>query len=298
MLLQPIRMDTLSNLSIENSVQSNSFPEPLKTHPTFVIKKLKDLLSTIKKLNTESPNRQDELLEISKKLRNLSYVSFLDGKERAEKYTTEGRNFYNSLTKGSTDIFQAIQNADSNFLDHKKWHEIKIKEFLDEVELCNELTEINSTNTSSPIITKFIDDSGIENHYYKILIEQINKSYHYKLYTILLVLIRKLFENLFIDILRKKYSQNTELYLNKRGKHHPFYQIISNTKEKIQLGEFDSVKSDFNEVILWVEKLRSEGGKSAHSITFDLSKNEIDILKNDTNRKLNLLYHRVFSMLK
>ena len=172
-----------------------------------------------------------------------------------------------------------------------------IKDFGDDCVISNKglefLEDLDSSKKEldlpSKVLKKFIDNVDTIDHFYDKLIEEINKSFSYKMYTVSLILIRKLFENLIIDILRKKYKNNIELFQNSKGKYHQFHIILKNTREKVDAGDFESVKKDFVEPLRWISKLRDEGSKSTHSITFDIRSEELSELKDEIERNYNLL---------
>lgn len=107
----------------------------------------------IKELNTLSSQQSNELtlildkdnsiselklVEISKKIRNLLKVGYVDGKERSDEYNLEGGRFYNSIQlKRETERFKPNLEK-SIFLENVLWHKMKVSEFVDELMLIKE----------------------------------------------------------------------------------------------------------------------------------------------------------------
>jgi len=149
--------------------------------------------------------------------------------------------------------------------------------------------KINNVQEVYENLKTFLEINHLQDPFYVKLIEQINKCYRYKMPDIALERIRKLFENLLIDILKKKYQNDVSSYQNLKKKHHQFHIIVENTKEKIKNGDFENVRSDFEEAINWVVKLRDKGSKSTHSITFDVKTKYLDEIHDEIVRKTELL---------
>ena len=135
----------------------------------------------------------------------------------------------------------------------------------------------------------FLEIEHFQDPFYTKLIEQINKCYLDEMPDLALERIRKLFENLIIDVLKKKYQSDVSTYQNAKKRHHPFHIVVTNTKEKIRNGDFDNVRNEFEEAINWISKLRDKGSKSTHSITFDVKTEYLDEINNEIERKVALL---------
>lgn len=142
---------------------------------------------------------------------------------------------------------------------------------------------------------KFIDLVKYPDDFYKTLIEEINFLYISKCAMSLSILIRKLIENLIIDILRKNYgTAQIDFYYNpNRGRFHDF---------SVLLKKLDEVQTDFHHVtqnldttfIRELNDYRETGNSSAHSIDSNISIGEFNSKKDDINNKVKLLI-RVFN---
>lgn len=240
---------------------------------------------------------EPKLLDISKKIRNLLKVGYTDGKERSEQYTIEGGNFYKSINR-ERQPFERVKDVPRKiFLQHAYWHKTKIKEYLNELELIKEAIDKSHTKTEPKTYELYLKMDDYPEPFYRTLVERINHLYYYDFFPESLLLIRKLFENLVIDILKKKYPDETDLYIGVNRKHHKFHIIIKNLNRKIDNGDFDNSKSELLEAIIWASKLRDEGGKTSHSITFNVDKPYLDQIAQQVKRNTDLLI-RVFNLIK
>lgn len=113
--------------------------------------------------------------------------------------------------------------------------------------------------------------------FYSSLISDINKTYQTRIYDATLVLSRKLFESLIIDILRGHYgNQNIRMFFNPdRGEYHSFAKLINKLESNIGDFKHYSLKLD-QEFINKVNEFRVDANTSAHSIEVDISENEIE----------------------
>ncbi|MHA1345417.1 MAG: hypothetical protein ACTSYH_15115 [Candidatus Heimdallarchaeaceae archaeon] len=137
-----------------------------------------------------------------------------------------------------------------------------------------------------------IEDTFIPNPFYKRLIQEINACYYSNTYTSTMVMIRKLFENLLIDILRKRYkndSNKTHLYW--KGRYFERYaKLITNLKKNI--GDFMqySTKMD-NDLITFLDDfIRLPANASAHTIENLIERNELESKMQKINYYCDLLF--------
>lgn len=107
----------------------------------------------------------------------------------------------------------------------------------------------------------------IPDDFYKKLIEEINQLYQNGLALALSVLVRKLLENLVIDILRKQYGSKeiSLFYDTKRRRFHDFSDLIENLKEKQADFHYVSDSLD-NNIIVDIKSYKEKGNSGAHSI--------------------------------
>ncbi|MFW6016319.1 MAG: hypothetical protein ACOCRK_07755 [bacterium] len=124
---------------------------------------------------------------------------------------------------------------------------------------------------------KILDINNLPDYFYEELQEQINKAYIYGLYSAVLIFARKFLENLIIDILRKKYGmENIEMFYNpSQGRFWNFNTLINNLESK--LADFRPIESSINiNLVDDINVYRQKGNASAHSITLNIDKEDID----------------------
>lgn len=133
---------------------------------------------------------------------------------------------------------------------------------------------------------EFLKAIAVPDDFYRKLINEINLLYENQLPMSLSILIRKLFENLIIDILRKKYgTAELSLYYNtSRGRFHDFSVLLQN---------LDSRKTDFHYIspnldksfIQNINQYRETGNSGAHSIdvkiNFDYFSQNKDVINHN-----------------
>ena len=147
--------------------------------------------------------------------------------------------------------------------------------------------------------SKFIETEVIwmPDDFYRRLIAEINRAYAYEMPMALSVTVRKLLENLVIDILRKKYSTNhLELYYDtSRRRFQSFSLLLDNLKKK--KGEFHYISDSLNsDAIRTLEQYRGTGNAGAHSIDTNLTIEYFADKKDEINYLVNLLM-RIFQRL-
>lgn len=136
--------------------------------------------------------------------------------------------------------------------------------------------------------TNFIPDT-----FYNSLLSQINVTYLDNCYTATMILIRKLFENLLIDILRKKFSTEEEkkLYWDiSRKRFLSFHTLIENFNQKLK--DFDTYpgKLDKKFIKFLNKSIRYPANESAHSIEKRISKVEMEEKKKQINDYVEILF--------
>jgi len=136
---------------------------------------------------------------------------------------------------------------------------------------------------------KYLDVSNVKDPFYQKLIVEINKAYNNAMPLSILLLLRKLFETMIADLLWKKY-QDSSLFREENGKSKGLLKIIKNAEEKSKNGNFTNDDRKFLEVLEFIKSLRDYGNKSAHDITFDVTPDEIEQMKKNTNQATNFLF--------
>jgi len=134
------------------------------------------------------------------------------------------------------------------------------------------LTGIRINKNSSSIFDQdngeeeFIQLDGLLDDFYKPLLLEINLAFRYGMVISLAVLIRKIFENLIIDILRKKYGTKelTLYYDPSRRRFQEFSVVLENFR--IKRDDFLHITDKIDMVIKDIQEFRETGNANAHSI--------------------------------
>lgn len=137
---------------------------------------------------------------------------------------------------------------------------------------------------------KFIDLVKYPDDFYKTLIEEINFQYIHKCAMSLSILVRKLIENLIIDILRKKYGTiHLDFYYNPdRRRFHDYSVLLKNLDER--QNDFHYITQNLD--VTFIRELnyyRETGNSSAHSIDTNINIEIFNSKKDDINNKVKLL---------
>ena len=105
-----------------------------------------------------------------------------------------------------------------------------------------------------------------KDRFYRTLKDEINKAYDLNLPNAVLVLSRKLVENLLIDLLRSKFKTEIDIYYDKsRKQFQDLSVLISNLSKK--KSSFLVDERDIERLAPHLNKLRVKANASAHSIT-------------------------------
>lgn len=154
------------------------------------------------------------------------------------------------------------------------------------------------TSSEKLVTTQFIDD------FYNDLKLEINNAFRIKLLTATMVLVRKLFENLLIELLRTKFGDKPpekELYFSIRDSRFKHFHVLINNFEN----EIDTFKP-FDVNLQWVASkndffdflrvIKERGDACAHSIEPIHDVKEINTLKVSINKysaQLNRLIQKI-----
>ncbi len=151
------------------------------------------------------------------------------------------------------------------------------------------------SNLSSLTMEKLIEVTDIPDDFYRKLIDEINHLYQHGLSLSLSVLIRKLLENLLIDILRKRYgTSELALYYDTSKRRFFDFSIILKNFENRQ-ADFQHITTNLNnKIIAEINSYRETGNSGAHSIDANV---KIEFFK-DKRNDLNYLVQFLFRLLK
>ncbi|MGD0159358.1 MAG: hypothetical protein ABSB89_03580 [Candidatus Bathyarchaeia archaeon] len=133
------------------------------------------------------------------------------------------------------------------------------------------------------VVTKF------EEGFYSDLAMETNRAYYYKLPNATLVLLRKIFENLIVDLLQQKFGEEEiDLYYSvKDNRHHSLNRLIPNMRTKFD--EFrrynESFYRDKEDFLRFLGEIRQHGDACAHVFSpFEKDMNRIGVLKPFVNK--------------
>lgn len=152
--------------------------------------------------------------------------------------------------------------------------------------LASKGTDIENINEDLqiPQLKNLIEISKLPDNFYNKLVEEINSVYREGHAISISILIRKLFENLIIDILRKKYgTKELNLYFNpSKGRFNDFSILLKNFSEK--RNDFLYITPNLNDKFFdKINEYREIGNSSAHSIDTNIKISEISKHKDDIN---------------
>ena len=135
-----------------------------------------------------------------------------------------------------------------------------------------------------------IDHNLLPSPFFRKLINEINDVYSANLYTSTWVCLRKLFENLLIEVLRSRYgTSNINLYYwPERRRFHDFSVLIENLSQNVS--DFTSYTSQFDQhFFAFINDFKEQANSTAHSIDIIEDPDIIDKMKDLLNQYCNLL---------
>ncbi|WP_066411373.1 hypothetical protein [Halorubrum aethiopicum] len=150
---------------------------------------------------------------------------------------------------------------------------------------------VDTSLVEEPREDRFIDTDVVEDQFYEQLVEDINECYRVRVNDAVLVLTRKLFENLLADILRGHYGrQNIELFFDSdRGYHHSLAELKKNLRDNV--GDFRIYSRDIDEELLdKLDDFKEHGDAGAHSIVVGRTDEEIEGMADEATRLTKVLY--------
>lgn len=145
------------------------------------------------------------------------------------------------------------------------------------------------------IETDFTDD------YYSSLVIEINRAYGFGLYTSTLVLTRKLFENLLVDLFLARFDVKVEderrlFYDDEKHMHHSLSVLIPNLRHNSD--KFLTRTFADEELYRFLDKIKEKADASAHSVEIQPDPNMIDSWKPQINEYSKLILWETTRMRK
>jgi len=157
------------------------------------------------------------------------------------------------------------------------------------------IPSLSSLELSVP--TRFIDVDIFPDDFYRDLVHLINEAYQVEIFAVIPILIRRLLENLLIDILRSYYGMKdvSVFYDAEHGKFHDFSVLMRKMKER--LGDFDWCVDLLNEKLLdGINKYREAGNASAHSMIVRVTPEDLAKGKDEITHVVKQLFKTLLTM--
>lgn len=148
------------------------------------------------------------------------------------------------------------------------------------------------TDDVMPRDDNFLDIAEPNSEFYRKLVDDIERSHEHRVYDATLILTRKLFENLLIEIMRGHYGvgNSLDLYYNTdRAQFKSFSIVLENFEDNIDDFRPYSLELADSEFTDKLDSFRESGNASAHSITVNVD-GEIDGLSEDATEIASLLF--------
>lgn len=219
-------------------------------------------------------------------------IYYLD-KEEGENYVT------------ADDIYSTLASARTERLSHQSIgayiSQLKKRKFISDYEFGYRLTpdginhfstRISDADRSDRFDEAFIGPIPVQDSFYNDLIDDINAAYTNEIDDAVLVLSRKLLENLAIDLLRARYGLTDEkitLFYNKdRRQFHPFSKLLDNLEDNISDFVYFSERLDAK-TIDDLRDFKQQGNAGAHSIELNPSESEMNYYQNELNELAGIL---------
>jgi|GEM_PF-2137013 len=140
----------------------------------------------------------------------------------------------------------------------------------------------------------FLGDVEPRESSYEDLVESVERTYASELYSATMVLTRKLFENLLVDIMRGKYGIGDsldEFYDENRGRFRGFAVILENFGENAQAFKPYDTSLAQGEFLSEIDDFREEANADAHSISTTRSSEEMEKYSRKARKIAKVLFH-------
>lgn len=160
------------------------------------------------------------------------------------------------------------------------------KKTLPELNVIHEKSKIREKSIKQKRLNVLIIKHKTDNYFYNKHFDEINRAYDSKCFTCVNILLRKIIENLIIDILRTKYppniKTNKELYWDfARNTYKDFSRVLSSLHQKRI--DFSMDKKKIERLHSLCKNFKDDANDKTHSLYYIVErKEEIDDLKVDT----------------
>jgi hypothetical protein len=154
------------------------------------------------------------------------------------------------------------------------------------------LTEDNRKIPPFSVNSKsFLDLNNVPGTFYPELVENIDRCYRLGIYDATLVLTRKLFENLLIDILRDQYGKQKidTFYLPANKRFQNFDTLINNFENN--LDDFQHLSGGLDDDFLEeLDAFRQDANAEAHSIETNITEDQIEKYRKQAQHASKVLF--------
>ena len=221
----------------------------------------------------------------------LAMYYLLEVEENDKVRPAEVRNFLKDqpvAVNGDNVVAYPSQLKSAGFLDSNNGDYILT---LDGKQHFESMVEFPS-DTEEPREDRFLDISEPESEFYHTLVEDIERTHTHHVYDATLILTRKLFENLLIEIMRGHYGVGDSIdmyYDTDRAQFKSFSTILENFQKNIKDFKPYALEISDDEFLEKLDSFRKNGNASAHSITVNID-GEIDSLSEDATEVARLLF--------
>ena len=233
-----------------------------------------------------------ELLEKNGQIKRVIFKDYMFKVDVKQTYKVDGKTFERRTLFFPPDLIKGYAISEGmpiHLFLNKIVRGTEITEIFDEIERGEMDVEPRNEKgelliSSDQLITiKFIE------YYYLDLKEETNRAFYYKLPNATLVLLRKLFENLLVDLLREKFGEKEiELYYSiNDNRHHSLSLLIKNIRSKFdELKKYDETfYRDREDFMRFLQDIRQHGDASAHVFShFEKNMNKNKTLKPLVNK--------------
>lgn len=140
-----------------------------------------------------------------------------------------------------------------------------------------QIIKIKTKDKSKKKIMTFVD-YDTSNKFLQKHLEEINRCYTYSCYTAAFILIRKVIENLIVEIINKKFPNTSDKYLYLdlgRGRIHDLSKLIANLRKKSTSFSADEKKL-IQRILFLSDDFKNDANDKTHSLYHISGKTELE----------------------
>lgn len=196
-------------------------------------------------------------------------------------FIKDARYLQNDFWRNDATVMLDISKFDNRILSDAEYN--GIRDF-----------DLKGTNGELLNSSEVLISTKFTNEFYINLVIELNTAYKIRLWTSTMVLLRKLFENLLIDLLRERYRNDpNKVSLYYSGGQYRSFQNLKDAFKDVNvmndIGQFEQTISKDKGFIPFLEKIRIHGDRNAHTMEIIHDPEKIGVLKEDINNYSSLL---------